>query len=552
MKILPSLLGSIFVSVFAHLAVFAVPVDLTPGVLDPSFTPGSGANNTVTTAVIGPDDAIWIGGRFTEVDGQGRYGVARLNPNGAVDPTFVSPLGPSDEVQALAVLPDNMGIVASLRTADTNLAIAFIPQDGGGVRKLDFDPNIVIRSAHAVSSIVVLGDGETIVTADWDGLVFFRPDGAGGYSQRRITAFGSSTAFDPSIASLTVDGSGRPMVAGAFSSIDGSVQSYFARFLPNGDLDPAFRPNVPFTPPAPMMGFTFWGATTLTDGSVVSADIVNRQFFRLSPEGEIDPDFERTTLPNLGTPLYPTVIRNPRVVPLPNQYTLFYSVDPRFTSHGYASYMYRVRSDGSLASGWEVVFSPTDGIQDVVADRRGNVIMVGSFTNVLGSPLRGVARLHGGAVDAPPVLPAPPARIEIREGDDVVLPLHPTSFADPFTAQWFLGNSPIADQTNPRLAVRSIRPDQAGLYSLQVSNRFGSTRTPATEIVVRPYPIQRGAVDLNFERPLLTSIIPQVALRQPDGKWLVSGRWSPQNLFGVNSLSPFTLRRLLANGPLDP
>ncbi|MBL9138347.1 MAG: delta-60 repeat domain-containing protein [Verrucomicrobiales bacterium] len=551
MKALTYLLRLTFTLVIAPFTILAAQVDLTPGILDPSFNPGSGPNNTVFTAVVSPDDFIWIGGRFTEVDGHPRHGLARLTPSGAVDPSFVSPLDLAESVAAIALLPGTREILVSWGIPNGSYGIAFISPDGSTVRRIDTDTGVVPKSWGGPTSIVVLSDGETLVTATDSGLVFFLPNGLGGYTQKPVAASVMWPSVDRPIGALTVDGSGRPIAAGGFHVIGGVEQAYFARFLPNGDLDPEFMPEIPYKKPGPWLSLFFWGATALPNGSLVGA---LEQTFRLDSKGSIDPDFQRTSVAldlGLGASMDGTAIRNPRVVPLPNDYSLFHSVSLADLTVDPAARIYRLRPDGSIASGWNVPYSPQGGIQDVAVDRRGNVIMVGSFTNVLGKPLRGVARLLGGATDTPPVVPAPPARIDVREGTDLILTNHPTTYVDPFAAQWFFGDQAISNHTNPLLTLRGLRPRQAGPYSLQVSNAFGVTRTPPAEVQVIPYPSEPGRVDLDFERPVVYGILPKVVARQSDGKWLVAGKWSSQDLIQVNEVGPHTLRRLLPDGSLD-
>lgn len=66
----------------------------TNGSYDISFSPGSGADAFIASVAVYPlrgtanDRKIVIGGGFTAFDGQGRYGVARLNANGSLDTSF--------------------------------------------------------------------------------------------------------------------------------------------------------------------------------------------------------------------------------------------------------------------------------------------------------------------------------------------------------------------------------------------------------------------------------------------------------------------------------
>src|SRR5438067_6034490 len=58
------------------------------GSLDTSFNPGSGADKQVRAIAVQTDGRIVIGGYFTSVNATARNRVARLNANGALDPSF--------------------------------------------------------------------------------------------------------------------------------------------------------------------------------------------------------------------------------------------------------------------------------------------------------------------------------------------------------------------------------------------------------------------------------------------------------------------------------
>ncbi len=75
---------------------------LASGASDPGFHTGSGANGAVLALLPGAEGALWIAGAFTTFDGQNRARVARLQPDGALDPTFDPGFGPDDWVAALA------------------------------------------------------------------------------------------------------------------------------------------------------------------------------------------------------------------------------------------------------------------------------------------------------------------------------------------------------------------------------------------------------------------------------------------------------------------
>ena len=62
---------------------------LGTGGLDPSFNPGTGANDAIYAITLQTDDKALVGGLFTEFNQTRRVGLARLFVNGTVDTSFL-------------------------------------------------------------------------------------------------------------------------------------------------------------------------------------------------------------------------------------------------------------------------------------------------------------------------------------------------------------------------------------------------------------------------------------------------------------------------------
>jgi len=89
------------------------------GSLDLSFDPGSGADNTVFSVAIQPDQKVLVGGPFQSFNGTRRMGLARLRLDGTVDTSFldtgynqfaglINPFSfsPPNSVASIALQPD--------------------------------------------------------------------------------------------------------------------------------------------------------------------------------------------------------------------------------------------------------------------------------------------------------------------------------------------------------------------------------------------------------------------------------------------------------------
>ncbi len=99
----------------------------TNGVLDTTFNVGSGVNDAVNSVVLQTDGRIIIGGSFTSFNQTRRVGIARLNPDGSLDTSFmdtaynqfagvVNPIfnpdiNPNNSVYSLSLQPDGGVII---------------------------------------------------------------------------------------------------------------------------------------------------------------------------------------------------------------------------------------------------------------------------------------------------------------------------------------------------------------------------------------------------------------------------------------------------------
>src|SRR5205814_1510611 len=87
------------------------------GSLDSSFDPGSGANNEVDGIAVQDDGKILIGGLFTTYNGTARNRIARINSDGSLDPSFDPGSGANNPVFSLALQPDSKVLVVGQFTS---------------------------------------------------------------------------------------------------------------------------------------------------------------------------------------------------------------------------------------------------------------------------------------------------------------------------------------------------------------------------------------------------------------------------------------------------
>jgi len=151
-----------------------------------SGTGVSGGGNAVYAVALQPDGKIVICGNFTTVNGQPRNRIARLNPDGTVDPTFQAqanlPAGPFDccgEVRSIAIQADHQVLLGGdFTTLGGRCATNFGRLKSDGTLDETFHPIAFAQNAQ-VLAIAVQNDGKILVGAQaGTNLVRLNPDGS--------------------------------------------------------------------------------------------------------------------------------------------------------------------------------------------------------------------------------------------------------------------------------------------------------------------------------------------------------------------------------------
>ncbi|MFA6545814.1 MAG: delta-60 repeat domain-containing protein, partial [Limisphaerales bacterium] len=164
----------------------------SPGELDTSFNPGTGADWRVLGIARQADGKLVVGGQFSTFNGQRRNRITRLNENGSTDFTFDPGNGPDSSVNAVALTPDGKIIVA------------------GDFNSFNGVPRLHLARLNANGSV--------------------------------DPAFAPSPGVDGTVQAVVVQPDGRLLIAGGFSSVNGTSRSRVARLNPDGSLDTDFDP----------------------------------------------------------------------------------------------------------------------------------------------------------------------------------------------------------------------------------------------------------------------------------------------------------------------
>lgn len=296
----------------------------TEGALDTTFSPVlTRASGFVSAVEAQADGRIVIAGSFNAVNGVARNGLARLAPDGAVDPNFTvssiccgSGLGGATEsrapVSALAVQGDGKILIGGSFTnvngaprnglarlnADGTLDTAFNPGSGLTPSGLSGSYVPVVQFLVRPNGKIVVGGYFTAVNGvPRSGLVQLNADGS------VDTTFNPGTAlaigfpdFGP-ISSMALLPNGQVLVAGSFQAFNDVKYNGLVRLNENGSLDAAYNPAIYQRDVPPNVD----GLAVLPDGSVVISGgfyEIDNEFrdgiARLLPNGTVDTTFNTT------------------------------------------------------------------------------------------------------------------------------------------------------------------------------------------------------------------------------------------------------------------
>ena len=213
------------------------------GSLDQSFNPGAGANNVVYAVVIQPDDQVVIGGSFSTVNGTARPFLARLNTDGSLDATYnAAGAGPNGVVLATTFQPDGKLLLGGgFTTYNTTARSRFARLNADGTLDVAFAPG----GANDLVQAIAVEPGTTNILV---GGLFTSFSGSSRNQLARLTPAGAlDGSFAPALSTgaqvyaLAVQVDGKVLVGGSFTNIGPQTRTNVARLMnADGSIDPTF------------------------------------------------------------------------------------------------------------------------------------------------------------------------------------------------------------------------------------------------------------------------------------------------------------------------
>ncbi len=266
------------------------------GSLDSSFIMGTGFNNEVSLMTLQLDGKILLGGNFSSYNGTSRGTVARLNTDGTLDTSFAVSISTFVTFPITTILATSDGKVflqGSFYRINGVLKDWFVKLNNDG----SLDTGFVLPAFSPLNSIqtaTLQADGKVFIAGSFEirvnsilvnqNLARLNPDGSLDQS------FSMVVNGTGSVTSVTAQEDGRSFIFGAFTSVNGVPRNQMARLNSNGTLDQSF---IPFTYEGFMYGFAalengrllVFGNFTLINGTILE------HLARIEANGSVDQSF---------------------------------------------------------------------------------------------------------------------------------------------------------------------------------------------------------------------------------------------------------------------
>ena len=540
------------------------------GANDPTFIPqelGNGdgvGTGSVQNVIQCPDGKTLIAGRFGNYNGVPRTGIARLNSNGSLDLSFAPEIDLHSGVYHILLQPDGKILVSGDLYAPnlpyvTWTGLTRLNSDGS----LDssFHPGTGPADNFRGCVMALQPDGKILIAGHFSSYngtpraSIARLNSDGTLDASLNSGAGVGVGDDDRIDALVLQSDGKILIGGDFTSYNGTAQKGIARLNSDGSLDLGFNHPIPLTNTT-AMAILPSGKILVGRYSNTNPSATDKVLLRLNSNGSWDHDFN-SIIPDHYAVSNITVQPDDRIlVGLTTNYPLPDS----------SNCIQRFNMDGSLdASFYNQIEGETYGsVYAMALASDGKILIGGDFTSYGNMPApNGIAQLDNvGQLDTgynPPTGADGQINEMVVQPDDKILiagDFHSyngavaSGFArinsDGSVDPDFQTGSGIPMGTNEHINAISLQLDGKILIGGSFNSYNGTPRKQIARIKTN------GTLDLSFNSGSgLGGAWPNVTTVtaiavQTDGKILVGGEF-----ISYNGTPRQDLARINADGSLD-
>jgi len=512
------------------------------------FVSTTGINGSVSSIKLQPDNKILVGGQFNSYNGVSKNNIVRLNSDSNIDTTFVTGVGFSQRVLTFALFTGGTILVGGdwFTTYDgVPCPASFAKLDVNGTIDASFGGSGA-DIYRRINTIAVQSDNKILIGGDLN--VF---NGSGAQKIARLNSdgtfdfsfTGSYNGFNDQVSAIAIQGDGRIIVGGNFTSYSGISVNRIVRLNSDSTLDTSFSGATGVGADA-----NIWAISIQGDGKIVivgnfgtydgnaSAGIA-----RINPaDGTIDPSF--LVSPGFGFTYGGAQIYSISISASGNIWVggYFDSYNGATISNDFAA----LDSNGNYLNYGNAGLDLFQGVNTIAIQADGKILIGGQFNTYNSTSLNNIARLTStGAIDTSSPI------INNFNFDTDILTI-PNLVTSGFTFQdGSQQNGYVLTSDANGVGTWQIGGGGAGSASngLSVSGDnivLGGTLTGTTSIILNNNSV-------NFRNPYtvvgagFNTTVNQFIL-QPDGKLLGIGQFST-----YNDTSRIRIARVNTNGSVD-
>ena len=370
---------------------FISPLFGQSGTLDPSFNSGTSVNDVILAIAIQNDGKIIIGGNFTAYNGTAINRIARLNSDGTSDATFTPGTGADNIIRTIAIQSDGKIIIGGTFTnynGSTLNNIARLNSNG----TIDVTFTLGTGANSTVNTAVLQGDGKIIIGGD-----FTSYNGTSRNRIARLNADGTLDAtFDPGVGanatvfSTAIQSDGKIVIGGSFSTYNSNTKNFIARINSNGSFDASFA--------GTGTNGTIRTIRIQSDGKIFMAGVFNTydgvariSVARANSDGSLDISFDPGTGANSA--VRTSAIQSDGKILIGGEFTNY--------NTNAINRIARLNSDGSIDATFNTGTGANNTVWSTAIQSDGRIIIGGMFTTYNSMTRNRVARIIAAEVVVP-------------------------------------------------------------------------------------------------------------------------------------------------------
>jgi uncharacterized delta-60 repeat protein len=442
----------------------AIRAYLANGTIDTAFAPELQGPNRPSFLTVRPGNGVLIGGTWVKsVNDVAFPGIVALKVDGTIDSTFNCTVSPPNSVAFALPLPAGSYLLGGNFSQVNGIAskyLAVVDSAGALVR--------AISTADAPSSSVdrayLLPNGKVLIGG------YFTKIGSFATEDLAVLDLSQSaglvdTSFKCSIANLySIDeavglNDGTILVSGSFSNLASQGISGIAKLSATGNLDTTFKPLAAYQYPYVYgMGVDAAGRIVV-GGSFYPGSGNTKHLLRINMDGSLD-----ATLSDAAV----SYVQSLRVE---NDFRIY--IEGSFNSaSGIIGEVGRLNDNGSPDASLSIGQSSVDGFALAPPN---TLYLWGTFTALKGEPHLGVGAFSL-TTAVPPSVDVSPRVYSAYPGQNLTLNLLSRGSAE--SVRWFKDNELLSSDLN--LLLGPINAEDAGIYTVKVTNTAGTTTVPAS------------------------------------------------------------------------